>query len=168
MKLIIDANLITLNKSKVLFSLLTNQQLANNTVSPYYSSIGSHLRHIIDFYSCIIRGLKSSRTINLIHRERDERMHHDCEYADCVLHQLISDFDLFYDYKETHLVKVVDNLGNGNVEIDYTLCALLAQANSHAIHHYAIINYIFDRLGIVIEDETFGYNPTTPRTVIQD
>ena len=169
MKLILDANLTTLYKSKVLLSLLTNQQLANDTVSPYYSSIGSHIRHVIDFYSCIISGLKSSSDmINLIHRERDERMHHDCEHASCVLDQVINDFEVFSNYKEAHLVKVVDNLGTGNVTIDYTLGALLAQANSHAIHHYAIINYIMDRLEINIGDDTFGYNPTTPRTVSQN
>ena len=54
----------------------------------------------------------------------------------------------------------------GKVEITYTLGAILAQANSHAIHHYAIINYILDSLGITIDDETFGYNPTTPKQEI--
>jgi hypothetical protein len=43
------------------------------------------------------------------------------------------------------------------------LGALFAQANSHTIHHYAIINYIFEKLGIVLNDEDFGYNPTTPK-----
>lgn len=168
MKLIVEANLTTLYKSKVLLSLLTNKQLANDTVPPYHSSIGSHIRHIIDFYSCIITGLKSSSTIDLIHRERDERMHYDCDHAGCVLDEIMNDFDVFSNYKETYLVKVVDNLGLGNVTIDYTLGALLAQANSHAIHHYAIINYIMDRLEININDDTFGYNPTTPIRVSQN
>ena len=69
---------------------------------------------------------------------------------------LVSDFEM-----ET-TVSVTDDLGMGTIEIPYTYGALLAQANSHTIHHYAIINYIFDRLGIITNDSDFGYNPTTP------
>ncbi len=54
----------------------------------------------------------------------------------------------------------------GKTEIQYTLGPIFAQANSHAIHHYAIINYILDNLGIKLQDEEFGYNPTTPRPEI--
>ena len=60
-------------------------------------------------------------------------------------------------------ISVIDDLGSGKMEIEYTLASLLAQANSHTIHHYAIISYILDRLNIAIEDETFGYNPSTPQ-----
>ena len=47
--------------------------------------------------------------------------------------------------------------------MNYTFSALLAQANSHTIHHYAIINYILNSLNIEMTDEDFGYNPTTPK-----
>lgn len=58
---------------------------------------------------------------------------------------------------------VIDDLGMGKIEISYTFGALLAQAKSHTIHHYAIINYILDRLGVTVSDSEFGYNPTTPK-----
>ena len=64
------------------------------------------------------------------------------------------------------IVLVTDDLGLGKVEIEYTFSSLLAQANSHAIHHYAIINYILNGLKINITDDNFGYNPTTPRQVV--
>lgn len=167
MKLIAEANLITLHKSKYLLALLTNEQLANESVSPYYSSIGSHIRHILDFYYCIFNDLDSAE-IDLTHRERDERMHHDCDYASCVLDKIILDFELLSGYQEDNILRVRDDLGTGTIKINYTLGALLAQANSHAIHHYAIINYILDRLGIIISDEDFGYNPSTPRIIAQN
>jgi hypothetical protein len=66
-------------------------------------------------------------------------------------------------FKPNQSVLVIDDLGLGKTEIPYTYGALLAQANSHTIHHYAIINYIFDGLGIMINDSEFGYNPTTPK-----
>jgi hypothetical protein len=58
---------------------------------------------------------------------------------------------------------VTDDLGLGKVDVEYTYPSLLAQANSHAIHHYAIINYILNRLEITIMDESFDYIPTTPK-----
>ena len=71
--------------------------------------------------------------------------------------------DVTFDINDT--VLVTDDLGLGKTQIPYTYGSLLAQANSHTIHHYAIINYIFDSLGIVINDSEFGYNPTTPKQV---
>jgi hypothetical protein len=70
------------------------------------------------------------------------------------------------EFEVEEKVFVIDDLGLGKTKIQYTLGAIFAQANSHAIHHYAIINYILDNLGITLRDEEFGYNPTTPRPEI--
>ena len=52
------------------------------------------------------------------------------------------------------------------MEINYTYEALLSQATSHTIHHYAIIGYILEFLNIKVEDCDFGYNPSTPKASI--
>lgn len=161
MHIIIQSSIHTLKKSRSLLSNITNDILSDHSVPPYHSCVGSHIRHITDFYGCIINGL-SSRSVDLTARKRDQRMHCDCNYAigqiDAVLEALRNIDEDTID----GMISVTDDLGLGKVEISYTLEALLAQANSHAIHHYAIINYMLDRLGVAIEDDTFGYNPTTP------
>lgn len=162
MNIIIQSSIYTLSKSKQLLCSLSNEDLSNHSVSPYYSCIGSHVRHILDFYDCIIEGI-DERTIDLTNRKRDERMHSDCNYTLSHVERIIDALKKFDNYRFTQDYKVSDDLGLGKVEIKYTLGAILAQANSHAIHHYAIINYILDRLGISIIDETFGFNPTTPK-----
>ena len=162
MNIIIQSSIHTLSKSKQLLSSLSNEDLSNHSVSPYYSCIGSHVRHILDFYDCIIEGI-DERTIDLTNRKRDERMHSDCNYTLSHVERIIDALKKFDNYRFTQDYKVSDDLGLGKVEIKYTLGAILAQANSHAIHHYAIINYILDRLGLSIIDETFGFNPTTPK-----
>ena len=162
MNIIIQSSIHTLSKSKQLLSSLSNEDLSNHSVSPYYSCIGSHVRHILDFYDCIIEGI-DERTIDLTNRKRDERMHSDCNYTLSHVERIIDALKKFDNYRFTQDYKVSDDLGLGKVEIKYTLDAILAQANSHAIHHYAIINYILDRLGLSIIDETFGFNPTTPK-----
>ncbi|WP_396600485.1 hypothetical protein [Algibacter sp. R77976] len=164
MNIIIQSTLKTLKKSEILLDHLSNNQLCDASVSPYYSSIGSHIRHILDFYDCIFN-LDSDKKVNLTARSRNKAVESDCNCAQNYLNEIIEKLTTTsFDIDDT--VFVIDDLGLGKTEIPYTYGSLLAQANSHTIHHYAIINYIFDSLGIVINDDEFGYNPTTPKQTI--
>ena len=153
-----------LQKGIYLLNALNVQQYCDTTVAPYYSSIGSHMRHILDFYDCILDGLENNR-IDLTHRRRDLETEQVCEKATKRIVEI--DRRLKNLHTATSLeqpVAVVDDLGGGSVTFSSTLGALLAQANSHTIHHYAIINYILASLDISVNDGDFGYNPTTPKT----
>lgn len=163
MNIILQSTLKTLQKSQILLDNLSNKQLCDASVSPYYSSIGTHIRHILDFYDCIFSPDSENR-INLTTRSRNKDVESDCNCAQDYLNLILEKLKaVSFDINNT--VLVIDDLGLGKTEIPYTYGALFAQANSHTIHHYAIINYIFDSLGIVINDDEFGYNPTTPQTV---
>ena len=163
MNIIIQSTLKTLQKSQVLLDNLSNMQLCDASVSPYYSSIGTHIRHILDFYDCIFNTDIENR-IDLTARSRNKDVESDCGCAQDYLNLIIGRLSsAIFDINEA--VIVVDDLGLGKTEIPYTYGALLSQANSHTIHHYAIINYIFDSLGITINDTEFGYNPTTPKQI---
>lgn len=159
--MIIQSNLKTLQKTRLLLSNLTNEELCNNSVSPYNSSLGCHIRHILDFYDCVLN-IDMNKHIDLTARKRNNKVECECstatEYLDVIVNKLEN-----IDFQVEEKVIVIDDLGLGKTEIVYTLGALFAQANSHAIHHYAIINYILDSLGIALHDDEFGYNPTTPR-----
>ncbi len=160
MNIIIKATLHTLKKSQYLLDNLDDEILSNTSVSPYNSSIGSHLRHILDFYDCILN--VKDACVDLTARKRDHKIETCCDSAKDYLLSLMGKLScLDGDLDKT--VQVTDDLGLGKIEILYTLAALLAQANSHTIHHYAIINYILDSLGIIMDDNDFGYNPTTPK-----
>ena len=158
----ISAIIQNLNRGVSLLSYINDDEYSNNSTAPYYSSIGIHMRHILDVFSCIFDGLES-RQIDLTARQRNElaenKVRVGLSYFDTVIAKLkeveVEDLDL--------VVEVKDDLGLGLVTANYTLAAALIQAHSHAIHHYAIINYILNRLDITIMDESFGYNPTTPK-----
>ena len=161
MNIVIQSTLNTLQKSQVLLDHLSNNQLCDASVPPYHSSIGTHIRHILDFYDCIFN-VDSENRVDLTARSRNKDVESDCDCAQDYLNLIIGRLSATsFDMNGT--VLVIDDLGLGKTEIPYTYGALLAQANSHTIHHYAIINYIFDSLGIVINDSDFGYNPTTPK-----
>ena len=162
---IITSSIHNLNKSKELLNVLSDDHLKDCSVPPYHSCIGSHIRHILDFYDCIFDGL-SQNNVDLTKRKRDLSMHESCDLALDNVHRVINNLQSLEstDYKQELLV--IDDLGLGKTQIPYTLGGLLAQANSHAIHHYAIISYILDRLGIQVQDDSFGYNPSTPKSEV--
>lgn len=145
-----------------LLNSISNQQYSNTSVAPYYSSIGGHMRHILDIFDCLFDGLPNG-LVDLSARKRNEQVEVDIvegiNYFNSVLSKLgdlkSADLDQF--------ILVSDDLGLGVVTQNYTLGSLLIQAHSHATHHFASLGYIIAQLGIEIPDEDFGYNPTTPR-----
>ncbi|MBQ0787721.1 MAG: hypothetical protein KBT69_09480 [Oceanihabitans sp.] len=164
MNIVIPSTVVTLNKSRFLLSELSNEQLSDVSIPPYFSSVGSHIRHILDFYDCIFD--VASNEVDLTARKRNLDVENCCDTAACYLDSIINKLQGLEGKDLRQEIVVIDDLGLGKTKIDYTFSALLAQANSHTIHHYAIISYILDRLGVAIEDTTFGYNPTTPKQVI--
>jgi uncharacterized damage-inducible protein DinB len=165
--IVIDSLLNTLYKSKNLLTELNDSSYCCKEIGPYYSSVGSHVRHILDFYNCIFKGLESKH-IDLTLRERNQTIERDCNCAISEIDTVASKLKDLYGADLTLLLDVEDDLGDGNITLQYTLGAILAQANGHTVHHYAIIGYIMDRLDVVIEDENFGYNPTTPKAVLKN
>jgi hypothetical protein len=152
-----------LSRGVKLLSCITDQAYSNKTIPPYYSSIGGHMRHILDVFDCVLEGVESG-SINLIQRKRNELAEnyteHGLEYFNTVMNRL-------QDLRSANgdqIVSVTDDLGLGVVEANYTLAGILIQAHSHAIHHFASVGYVIAQLGISLPDEDFGFNPTTPKS----
>ena len=57
----IPAIIQNLNRGINLLSAITDEEYSNNSTAPYYSSIGIHMRHILDVYSCIFEGLETNK-----------------------------------------------------------------------------------------------------------
>ncbi|WP_308992311.1 hypothetical protein QLS71_001050 [Mariniflexile litorale] len=159
MDVIIQSTLKTLAKSKPLLDHLNDATFSNTSIAPYYSSIGIHLRHILDFYDCIF-AVNLNNIIDLTTRSRNRVVESECDSAARYLNSIMDNLNKF-GLAMTDSVLVTDDLGLGKVEMTYSYGALFSQANSHTIHHYAIINYIMEGLNISINDSDFGYNPTT-------
>ncbi len=153
-----------LQRGVKLLNAISENQYIDKSVAPYYSSIGIHMRHILDVFDCILSGLESKQ-IDLSSRKRNElveiKLNMGLAYFDEIIVQL-------EDLKEENfdiLVQVKDDLGLGFITANYTLASILIQAHSHAIHHFASIGYIIAQLNINLPDIDFGYNPTTPRNI---
>lgn len=151
----------TLNSAVALLDAIDSKTYQDTSIGPYFSSIGSHIRHTLDFFDCIITGLDTN-DIDLTARKRDEVLSTDKEVAKQHIYNLQETLTSYVDVNTDYLIHVTDNMGKGKVTVNYTLDSILCHANSHAIHHYAVIGYILDQLGVTIKIPGFGYNPTSP------
>lgn len=145
-----------------LLNSISDEQYSNATILPYNSSIGCNMRHILDAFTCIFNGLES-KNVDFSLRERnclaEQTTAAGLAYFDKVLNQLYNLETIDFN----QIISVTDDLGTGKITANYTLGSALAQAHSHAIHHFASIGFIIHQLGIQLPDADFGYNPTTPK-----
>lgn len=149
-----------------LLESISDESYSDNSIAPYYSSIGGHMRHILDVFDCIFRGLKSSH-VNLIDRKRNELAENYTQHGITYFEQVLKELESLGEVDFNSIVSVTDDLGMGPVTANYTISGLLIQAHSHAIHHFASVGYVISQLGIELPDSDFGFNPTTPRTEIE-
>lgn len=163
----IDAIEKNLQRGIKLLNSISDEQYSDTSSPPYYSSIGAHMRHILDVFSCIFNGL-ASKQVDFSKRERnvlaEQQTAIGIDYFNEVIQKLHGlnpeDFDM--------VITVKDDLGMGKVTMKYTLESALCQAHSHAIHHFSSIGFIINQLGLELPDNDFGYNPTTPKKVLAD
>lgn len=158
---IIDAAVANLEHLGGMVRSIDTPTYANAAIAPYYSGIGSHLRHILDIFACVLRGLPE-RTIDFTDRCRDTPEERDPELGLAYLNRIVVELEDLREVAASLPVTVIDDLGQGEVPVAFTLGAALVQAHSHAIHHYACIGYLLSLQGVSLPDERFGLNPTTP------
>lgn len=147
-----------------LLTIISNNQYANCSVEPYNSSIGGHMRHILDMFDCIFRGVTEG-TIDLTTRTRNTLAEENTQVGLAYFKDIISRLDALDKELLEQKIAVTDDLGLGKITANYTVAAVLIQAHSHAIHHFASIGYIISQLGIELPDADFGFNPSTPKKV---
>ncbi len=160
-KLLIPSIHSTLDKAIALLDVLDQDTYCDASVGPYHSSIGSHIRHILDFFDCIFTGLETN-SIDLTKRKRDELVSTNIVLAKQHIQRVQETLSTYETIVTDYLLSVTDDMGQGKITVTYTLESILSHANNHAVHHYAVIGYILDRLLVTIEIPGFGYNPTTP------
>ena len=158
----IDAIEKNLHRGIQLLNCISDDDYSNTTIAPYYSSIGVHMRHILDVFDCVFDGIESGN-INLINRKRNELAENYTQHGIAYFEEILQRLKLLEKADFNKIVIVTDDLGLGIVSINYTLGGILIQAHSHAIHHFTSVGYVISQLGIALPDVDFGFNPTTPK-----
>lgn len=157
---------ITINQLATIKSLVQNlDNSVYGTCLPKLSgaSIGQHIRHIIEFYKCLLQGVSSSE-INYDLRTRDKELEINGSRAVKELEDIIQTVTKFSS--DTSLILVVNHTLNENskTRIHTTLFRELAYNLDHCVHHQALIKIALSELVPDLEiDESFGYAPATIR-----
>lgn len=143
---------------------ISDEEYINTSIAPYNSSIGGHIRHILDVFDCIFEGLESEN-INLMNRKRDENSEKYTKNGIEYCFKIIQKLRQLEGADVNKIIKVTDDLGTGVFTTNCTLASVLIQAHSHAIHHFASVGYIITQLEIQLPDDDFGCNPSTPKII---
>ena len=147
-----------------LLESISDEEYSDCSIPPYFSSIGNNMRHVLDFFTCIFNGLENNH-IDFSVRNRNELIQEKTVFGINYFNETIEKLKSIDTSTLEDIVKVTDDLGKGKVTVTYTVESALVQAHSHAIHHYAIVGFIVNQLGLELPEADFGYNPTTPKKV---
>ena len=127
------------------------------------STIGQHVRHVLEFYLCLLNSMESG-IVNYDTRQRDlalqSHVQNGVHTIEHIIHRLHS----------THMNLPLTLEGDHGIEspvpvsVDSNLQRELAFNLEHAIHHQALIKIGLNQLGQGMESG-FGVAPSTLRNV---
>ncbi len=138
-----------------LIDQLDEKQYACALTSFEGSTIGQHVRHVVEFYDCLFRGMQTG-TVNYDKRSRNSVIETDVHFTIQLLHDIIHKINNLKFDKSLRLI--IDLSHNSEeTEIHTTYFRELAYNIEHAIHHMAIIKMgVMAHFAHVRFEENFG------------
>jgi hypothetical protein len=125
------------------------------------SSIGQHVRHVLEFYVCLSQGIQSG-IVDYDQRVRNLSIETDPNYAMVILDELSNIF-CCEEIEDTALINSIEYNGVSliaNSSVSRELIYLI----EHSIHHYAIIGIALrSYFSHVIIPENFGVAYSTTK-----
>jgi uncharacterized damage-inducible protein DinB len=130
-------------------------------------SIGKHIRHIIDHYTCFFRTLADSY-VDYDNRARVSVLETSADAASGLLKRIVhqlSDLRHFSPGKIYVYISIAPDEKAAPVESNLKRELLFLQ--SHTLHHMAVIQLMLDLLGSQVEPE-FAYAPSTKKFLMKN
>ena len=121
--------------------------------------VGSHLRHVLEFYQCFLDGIESSR-IDYDARKRDqyiEKSRHAAAEEICSIIRRLEESPLL---RGDSLLLVRMENAEVDVHLRSSISRELQALSSHTIHHFALIAVTLRLHGFEVDPE-FGMSPST-------
>ena len=123
--------------------------------------VGSHLRHVLEFYECFVQGLPMGR-IDYDSRRRDESVENSRYSAAARICSLIKRLEAVASMRADAAIGVRLEDANGSTYLRSTIGRELQAIGSHTIHHFALIAMTLRMHGYAV-DPDFGMSPSTLR-----
>ncbi len=125
----------TLDNVKSLCNLLDKEQFTEKISILSNSSIGQHIRHIVEFYSCLIDGYAMG-VVNYDQRQRNTLIETLPDYAYTVINGIQEQIESI-DFNSN--LDVIHTIGDCEHPIKTTFARELFYMAEHTLHHFALI-----------------------------
>jgi hypothetical protein len=159
---LITSNVRLLTQGLDLIERLDDASYSRTNVALSLNSAGSHFRHCIDFYNCLLETIGTGR-INYDLRSRNEVVERNRELAIAQIEKIIEKLgrlSLADGQKELHVVLEGSSPGGPSAWSRSSVMRELQSLLSHTRHHYALIALSL-RLQGVEPSKEFGVAPST-------
>ncbi len=128
------------------------------------SSIGMHVRHILEFYVCLMNS-KNTQQVNYDNRNRDTLLEVSIDNCIKTISKIL---DFLNEFKDDYDIKLSANYSthdeSENVVLNSTFLRELLYNVEHTVHHLAIIKIGLKALNINLKiDDSFGVAASTIR-----
>ncbi|MDX2186424.1 MAG: DinB family protein [Opitutaceae bacterium] len=164
MRYLIEQNVAALRQTRLLLSSITAEQYVRPVESCFGSTLGGHVRHLLDHYSSYFKS-GSEGWIDYETRERDQRLETDPLFAIAVTDETMRLLGVHAEDEGGHHLAVrVEHLNEGDpgfvAPSSYRRELLFLL--SHTVHHCALISVCCHSMGIRTPSG-FGVAPSTLR-----
>jgi uncharacterized damage-inducible protein DinB len=151
--------IVLLNQVVTILNQLNNDQYAMELEILSKGSIGKHVRHILEFYECMLNGIESGK-INYDKRQRNISLETDVDFAINCIHTLT---DTILQLNDTPLILQVEYDGY-MTELTSSVFRELSYNIEHTVHHLAILKIgLRTNLCFVNIDENLGIAYSTQK-----
>lgn len=161
MNSLIEDNLTCLKQGLTLLSQLDDSAYSASVEQCYGSSIGGHMRHNVDHYYSLLKGVESGE-IDYDARLRDPRIENEAACAIEALTDILDGLPQLSDADLEKRVRVKMDCGSDESSLgsESTVRRELQFLMSHTVHHYALIAVMATLQGIRLPSD-FGVAPST-------
>ncbi len=156
---LVEHNVLALQQGVALLTALSDTSYRHTSPPIYDSSIGAHLRHVLEHYVCLLQGAPAG-TIDYDGRDRDRRIEQDRLFALRLTEELMDQLQSLGKEDEPVKVKITSD---PRVEVAWTESTLLRElqyVQAHTIHHFALIAMMVRMQGHELPPD-FGVAPST-------
>lgn len=147
-----------LDALKAAIAPLSPQAYAHPIPILHNASIGQHVRHILDMYEMLHRGVATG-LVNYEARERDPRVETEPSHAVAVMDRIKA--GLRSEDMPLEMAGTYDQAGDEVIRVPSTYFRELLYNFEHTVHHMAIIRIGLNALGRDEPSDDFGVAPST-------
>jgi len=160
-KQLVQVNVGWLQQALTLVAQMDDETFSTSPPGLAPHRLGSHLRHVLEFYQCFLDGLATSR-IDYDARKRDESIERRPRSATTSILSIISRLEEVSSFEGDWELAVRMENSDDDAYLISSIGRELQALSSHTIHHFALIAITLRLHGFDV-DPDFGMSPSTLR-----